>query len=230
MAAGWRSLRSLGAVARSWRLPRPRRAAAEPYRPDPALVAAAKKEGQVLIYTTLIVDQIVRPLIRDVPGAGARHRRQIRARRQHGAGGAADQRGARQPDAGRYLAHGRRRRPADRGRHRGAVRPAERQGAAARPMPIRTGAGSRPTSPCARSPTTPRSFRRHRRRAATTTCSTRASRASSSGTRTPCPAPTASSAPCSSTWARRKASPICARSPSRTSCRCRWRSAPCSTA
>ena len=47
-------------------------AAAEPYRPDPALVAAAKKEGQVLIYTTLIVDQIVRPLIRafqaQVPG------------------------------------------------------------------------------------------------------------------------------------------------------------------
>jgi ABC-type Fe3+ transport system substrate-binding protein len=47
-------------------------AAAEPYRPDLALVAAAKKEGQVLIYTTLIVDQIVRPLIRafqaQVPG------------------------------------------------------------------------------------------------------------------------------------------------------------------
>ena len=47
-------------------------AAAEPYRPDPALVAAAKKEGQVLIYTTLIVEQIVRPLIKafqsQVPG------------------------------------------------------------------------------------------------------------------------------------------------------------------
>jgi ABC-type Fe3+ transport system substrate-binding protein len=45
---------------------------AEPYRPDPAMVAAAKKEGQVLIYTTLIVNQIVRPLIRafqkQVPG------------------------------------------------------------------------------------------------------------------------------------------------------------------
>jgi iron(III) transport system substrate-binding protein len=37
--------------------------AAEPYRPDPAMVAAAKKEGQVLLYTTLIVEQIVRPLI-----------------------------------------------------------------------------------------------------------------------------------------------------------------------
>ena len=47
-------------------------AAAEPYRPDPALVAAAKKEGQVLVYTTLIVEQIVRPLIKtfqsQVPG------------------------------------------------------------------------------------------------------------------------------------------------------------------
>jgi ABC-type Fe3+ transport system substrate-binding protein len=38
--------------------------ATEPYRPDPALVEAARKEGQVLWYTTLIVDQIVRPLIR----------------------------------------------------------------------------------------------------------------------------------------------------------------------
>src|SRR5215831_8012051 len=46
--------------------------AAEPYRPDPALVEAARKEGQALWYTTLIVDQIVRPLIRafraQVPG------------------------------------------------------------------------------------------------------------------------------------------------------------------
>jgi iron(III) transport system substrate-binding protein len=46
--------------------------AAEPYRPDGALVEAARKEGQLLWYTTLIVDQIVRPLIRafqaQVPG------------------------------------------------------------------------------------------------------------------------------------------------------------------
>ena len=34
--------------------------AAEPYRADAALVEAARKEGQVLWYTTLIVDQIVR--------------------------------------------------------------------------------------------------------------------------------------------------------------------------
>jgi ABC-type Fe3+ transport system substrate-binding protein len=40
-------------------------ARAEPYRPDPAVLAAAKKEGQVLIYTTLIVEQIVRPLIKE---------------------------------------------------------------------------------------------------------------------------------------------------------------------
>jgi iron(III) transport system substrate-binding protein len=47
-------------------------AEAEPYRPDPTLVSAAKKEGQVLVYTTLIVEQIVRPLIQafraQVPG------------------------------------------------------------------------------------------------------------------------------------------------------------------
>src|SRR5262249_10636811 len=46
--------------------------AAEPYRPDAALVDAARKEGHALWYTTLIVDQIVRPLIRafqaQVPG------------------------------------------------------------------------------------------------------------------------------------------------------------------
>ena len=49
---------------------------AEPYRPDPALVAAAKREGRLVIYTTLIVDQIVRPLIRafqsHVPGIDVR--------------------------------------------------------------------------------------------------------------------------------------------------------------
>src|SRR5215510_10069097 len=46
--------------------------AAEPYRPDAALLEAARKEGQALWYTTLIVDQIVRPLMRafqaQVPG------------------------------------------------------------------------------------------------------------------------------------------------------------------
>jgi len=46
--------------------------AAEPYRPDPALLDAARKEGQALWYTALIVDQIVRPLIKSfhaqVPG------------------------------------------------------------------------------------------------------------------------------------------------------------------
>src|SRR5262249_4885931 len=46
--------------------------AAETYRPDPALLDAARKEGQALWYTALIVDQIVRPLIKSfhaqVPG------------------------------------------------------------------------------------------------------------------------------------------------------------------
>jgi ABC-type Fe3+ transport system substrate-binding protein len=50
--------------------------AAERYQPDPALVAVAKKEGRLLIYTTLIVEQIVRPLIRAfqaaVPGIDVR--------------------------------------------------------------------------------------------------------------------------------------------------------------
>src|SRR5262249_37378175 len=38
--------------------------AAEGWRPDPALVEAARKEGEVLFYTTHIVEQIVRPLIK----------------------------------------------------------------------------------------------------------------------------------------------------------------------
>src|SRR5712675_2403184 len=38
--------------------------AAEPYQADPKLVEAAKKEGEVVLYTTLIVDQIVRPMIK----------------------------------------------------------------------------------------------------------------------------------------------------------------------
>jgi iron(III) transport system substrate-binding protein len=38
--------------------------AAEAYQADPKLVEAAKKEGEVVVYTTLIVDQIVRPMIR----------------------------------------------------------------------------------------------------------------------------------------------------------------------
>src|SRR5215470_3340992 len=34
------------------------------YRPDPTLLEAARKEGEVVLYTTHIVDQIVRPLIK----------------------------------------------------------------------------------------------------------------------------------------------------------------------
>jgi iron(III) transport system substrate-binding protein len=51
--------------------------AAETYTPDPALVKAAQKEGEVLWYTTLIVDQIVRPLIKvfreQVPGIDVKY-------------------------------------------------------------------------------------------------------------------------------------------------------------
>jgi iron(III) transport system substrate-binding protein len=46
--------------------------AAEAYQADPKLVEAARKEGEVVLYTTLIVDQIVRPMIKafraQVPG------------------------------------------------------------------------------------------------------------------------------------------------------------------
>ena len=34
------------------------------YQPDPKLLAAAQKEGEVVFYTTQIVDQILRPLIK----------------------------------------------------------------------------------------------------------------------------------------------------------------------
>jgi ABC-type Fe3+ transport system substrate-binding protein len=51
--------------------------AADVYQPDPKLVEAAKKEGQVLLYTTHIVDQIVRPLIKGfqtyVPGVDVKY-------------------------------------------------------------------------------------------------------------------------------------------------------------
>jgi iron(III) transport system substrate-binding protein len=51
--------------------------AAETYHADPALVAAAKKEGEMVWYTTLIVDQIVRPLTKafhtHIPGIEIKH-------------------------------------------------------------------------------------------------------------------------------------------------------------
>src|SRR5262247_557211 len=37
---------------------------ADTYVPDPKLLAAAQKEGEVVFYTTQIVDQILRPLIK----------------------------------------------------------------------------------------------------------------------------------------------------------------------
>jgi iron(III) transport system substrate-binding protein len=51
--------------------------AADAYQPDPKLVEAAKKDGHVLLYTTHIVDQIVRPLIKRfqsyVPGVDVKY-------------------------------------------------------------------------------------------------------------------------------------------------------------
>jgi ABC-type Fe3+ transport system substrate-binding protein len=41
---------------------------ADTYRPDPKLLEAAQKEGEVVLYTTQIVDQIVRPLIKVFQG------------------------------------------------------------------------------------------------------------------------------------------------------------------
>jgi len=38
--------------------------AAEDWQPDPAMLAAAKKDGEALFYTPLIADQIVRPLVK----------------------------------------------------------------------------------------------------------------------------------------------------------------------
>jgi ABC-type Fe3+ transport system substrate-binding protein len=46
--------------------------AQQTYTADPKLIEAAKKEGEVVLYTTLIVDQVVRPLIKafraQIPG------------------------------------------------------------------------------------------------------------------------------------------------------------------
>jgi iron(III) transport system substrate-binding protein len=51
--------------------------AAEPYAADPKLLEAAKKEGEVVLYTALIVDQIVRPMIKafraQVPGIDVKY-------------------------------------------------------------------------------------------------------------------------------------------------------------
>jgi iron(III) transport system substrate-binding protein len=46
--------------------------AAEAYTADPKLIEAARREGEVVLYTTLIVDQVVRPMIKafraQIPG------------------------------------------------------------------------------------------------------------------------------------------------------------------
>jgi len=66
---------ALGAIVTAW-IAAPARGD-EAYQPDPALVQAARKEGQLLLYTTHIVDQIVRPLIKGfqarVPGIDVKY-------------------------------------------------------------------------------------------------------------------------------------------------------------
>jgi iron(III) transport system substrate-binding protein len=73
---GRNSLLALGLLAAGWTALSDARAA-EDFAPDPKLVAAAKKEGEVLYYTTHIVDQIVRPLTRafqaHVPGVQVKY-------------------------------------------------------------------------------------------------------------------------------------------------------------
>ena len=71
--------------------------AADAYQPDPKLVEAAQEGRQVLLYTTQIVDQIVRPLIKSfqsyVPGVDVKY---VRADGL-ALDGAHDQRGPRRP-------------------------------------------------------------------------------------------------------------------------------------
>ena len=111
--------------------------AAEIYVPDPKLLEAATKEGEVVLYTThrrpdrAAADQ-------GVPRLRARRSSQVRAGRRPGAGGAADQRVARRPRPGRRMEHGGWRGGPAAGRHCGAVRGSERAwiaGGARRPRP-----------------------------------------------------------------------------------------------
>jgi iron(III) transport system substrate-binding protein len=66
---------ALGLMLLGIQAPSPARAAA--YQPDPKLVEAARREGEVTLYTTLIVDQIVRPMIKAftaaVPGVNVKY-------------------------------------------------------------------------------------------------------------------------------------------------------------
>jgi iron(III) transport system substrate-binding protein len=72
-----RSRRNLLALSLAGSIALSPASAADSYQPDPALLAAAQKEGQVLIYTTLIVDQIIRPMIKafqsQVPGVEVKY-------------------------------------------------------------------------------------------------------------------------------------------------------------
>ena len=156
--------------------------AADDYRPDPALLAAAQKEGEVLFYTTHIVDQIVRPLIKSfqtyVPGVDVKYVR--------GNGTALVVRLTNEARASRVLA--------DVWclvdgvapiMQAGLIAPFELPSAKTYPLSwsTATAAGSPPTWASVPPPTTRNSSPRSTHRTATRTCSIRAGRARSSGTR-----------------------------------------------
>ena len=183
---------------------------------DDALYEAAKKEGQVVWYTSLIVNQAVRPLVeafnKKYPGVEVKYARGDSGPERH----QGHQRGARRQG---------RRRCVRRHRHHGAVA----QGRAGRAIHAvgseqisagatrsRWAAGMRSwsiSSPRASTRSSLASTRSRRRRI----CSIRNGRARSPGAPNRHPARRSMSAPPCRPWARTRAWRSCARSPSRTS-------------
>ena len=166
--------------------------AAERYDADPALVAAAKKEGEIVWYTTLIVDQIVRPLIRAFRSqVAAIDIKYIRADSlalavkliNEGRAGRIEADIWHLTDGARALVEA------------GVVAEFDLPGAKAwqRPSSTRANAGLRRTCPGDHSRTTPIWYPRVRHRAAFRICSIPVGRESLHGIRIPWPGPGASS-------------------------------------
>ena len=78
------------------------RTSAPAFAADEALIAAAKKEGQVTWYTTQIITQFGRPADGSLPEE-IRHQGECRARRFRRAGGALAERSQSRPHAGRCV-------------------------------------------------------------------------------------------------------------------------------
>ena len=159
--------------------------AGEAYQPDPTLVEAAKKEGQVLWYTTLIVDQIVRPLIKSFqqqfPGIDVKFIRidsgqQVTRLINEASVGRTQADVWNVIDGATSLVQKNIAAEFDIASAPGVAGNADRS---------HTGAGSPPISLPARSPITPTWSTKSRRRAPIRTCSIRAGKALSSGIRTP---------------------------------------------